>query len=120
VGFRAASVGPRTPKDVKVTITNGDAPFVVDVHIETATVDFAEGSTMVHQTAPVKFSATVKSNPAWELSGACQDGPNYQMPSVGSDGGFVTPQGMMQNCIINYHRVGGLVFKDEWTLGTTV
>ncbi len=118
--FRAATIGARTSKDVKVTVKSGDAPFVVDVHVETAPVDYSEGSHNVHQIAPVAIRATVKSNPSWELSGSCSDGPNYQMPSVGSDGGLVTPQGMIESCTIKYHRVSGLVFKSEWSLLTTL
>src|SRR4051812_16798864 len=77
--FAKATVGARTAKDYTVTVSPQDAPpFKLALHVETAPVDFSEGSKPVHQVSPVALKVTVKDNTGWELSGKCHDGPNYQ------------------------------------------
>jgi hypothetical protein len=119
--FAKATVGPRTAKDYTFTVSPKGAPsFQLAVHVETATVDYKEGTSDIHQLAPVAMKVTVKDNTGWELSGKCHDGPNYQMPSVGPDGGLVTPLGMSQECLISEHRRAGAVFESSWEVGTSV
>ena len=115
--IRAATIGARKVLDKKLTVNDGGAPFVVDVHIENAEVDFEEAGKKVHQVAPVLLRAKVSSNDKWQLSGKCSDGPNYKMPSVGPGGEFVTPLGMVEDCTIRYHRNDGLLFKSTYELG---
>jgi hypothetical protein len=117
---RKAAVGTRVVRDFKVTFTQGEAPFVVDVRVEAAPIDYDEEGAKVHQESPVAIKASVKDNPAWELSGSCQDGPHYQMPAAAPDGGLVTPMGMIQSCMVKYHRKAGTIFTSEWDLGTTL
>ena len=115
-----ATVGPHTSKDYVVTASPKGAPALLDLHVEVATVDYAEDGAPIHQTSPVAIKATVKANTRWELSGKCENGPNYQMPSVGADGGFVTPLGMIESCTIHGRLNAGLVFTTTWTISTTL
>ncbi len=114
---RTAKIGPRTATDKKLVITEGDAPFTVDLHLETAEIDFEEAGQKVHQIAPVLLRAKVAANDKWSLSGKCLDGPNYKMPAAGPGGELVTPLGMVQDCSIRHHRNAGLIFKSSYELG---
>jgi hypothetical protein len=117
-GVVKAAVGAHTTKDYVVTASReGAPPISLDVHVEVATIDFEEAGHPVHQTSPVVITAKVKDNTGWELSGKCEDGPHYQMPSVSADGGLDTPLGMRQDCNISEHRVAGAVFKSTWGVG---
>jgi hypothetical protein len=117
---RSATIGAHTTKDFKVRIVKGEAPFTLLVHLETADIDYEEGGRKVSQRAPIALRAVVAFNDAWDLGGSCEDGPNYQMPSAGPDGGLVTPRGMLQGCRVKYHRRAGTIFTSEWSLGTTL
>lgn len=114
---RTATIGPRKSMDKKLVITEGDAPFTVDLHLETAEIDFEEAGQKVRQVAPVLLRAKVSGNDKWSLSGRCLDGPNYQMPAAGPGGELVTPQGMIQDCSIKHHRNEGLLLKSSYQLG---
>jgi hypothetical protein len=119
--FATATIGPRAAKDFTVTLSpKSTPPFKLVAHVETATVDYSEGGAAVHQQAPVAIKIVVMENTGWELSGKCLDGPHYQMPSVGPDGGLVTPLGMIQDCRITHRRRAGLIFTSEWQLGFTL
>jgi hypothetical protein len=119
--FAKATVGARTPKDYTVTVSHKDAPpFKLAVHLETAPVDYTEGGKPVHQLAPVAIKVTVKDNTGWDLSAECHEGPNYQMPSVGPDGGLVTPLGMLQDCLVREHREAGILPHRSWAVGFTL
>ncbi len=120
-GVVKAVVSAHTTKDFVVTHTHdGAPPITFDVHVEVAPIDFEEAGKPVHQTSPVVITAKVKDNAGWELSGKCDDGPHYQMPSVTADGHLETPLGMRQDCHIREHRVAGAVFKSSWTVGFTL
>ncbi len=120
-GVVKAVVGAHTTKDyVVMDAREGAPPITVDVHVEVAPIDFEEAGHPVHQTSPVAIRATVKDNTGWELAGKCDDGPNYQMPSVNADGGLDTPLGMRQDCMISEHRTAGTVLKSTWAVGFTL
>jgi len=115
--FAKAKVGPHAAKDFKATVSHPDTPpYTVTVHVEEADVDYVEGGQPVHQHAPVVMKITVTDNGGWELSGNCMDGPNYEMPSVGPDGGLVTPMGMQQDCLVKEHRTTRM--GSSWDVGT--
>lgn len=114
---RTATIGARKSFDKKVVVKRASSPFTVDVHIETAEIDFEEGGKKVHQVSPVLLRAKVAGNEKWSLSGKCQDGPHYNMPSVGAAGELVTPQGMIQSCLLKYDLNDGVIFKSRYQLG---
>jgi hypothetical protein len=119
--FAKATIGARAAKDYTFTVSPKDTPpYTLTVHVELADVDYVEAGNPVHQRAPVAIKATIKSNTGWELSGACGDGPNYKMPSIAPDGGFLTPMGMMQECTIREHRLAGMIFTSSWDIGFTI
>ncbi|CAN5812754.1 hypothetical protein BH09MYX1_BH09MYX1_35360 [soil metagenome] len=116
-----ATVGAHSSKDYTLTVSNKDAPsFKLGVHVETAPLDYKEGGSDIHQTSPVSIKVTLKENTGWDLSAKCGDGPNYQMPSIGADGGFVTPLGMIQSCNVVERRQAGVVFTSSWDIGFTI
>ncbi len=117
--FRAATIGARTVKDYKITLDK-QAPFVLDLHVEVAPVEFEEGGSKVSQIAPVAIRGKVNANDAWDLSGKCQDGPNYKMGTVDATGKMTTPPGMLQDCNVRFHRSSGVLFKSTYQLGTTL
>jgi hypothetical protein len=121
VGVSKATVGARTAKDYVVTSTHENAPpHSIDLHVEVAPLDFDEAGHTVHQTSPVTIEAKVKDNTGWDLSGSCEQGPNYQMPFAGADGGLETPLGMREDCRVSEHRQAGTVFTSSWAVGYTL
>jgi hypothetical protein len=120
VPVRTATIGARKSIDKRITVTEGDAPFVVDLHIESAEIDFEEDGKKVHQVSPVLLRAKVANNEHWQLTGKCEDGPHYQMPSVGAGNALVTPLGMVQSCSITHHRNAGMVLRSEYRLGVSL
>ncbi len=120
-GFAKATIGPRTAKDFVVEVTQKDTPpFELDLHVDVAPIDFEEGGKTVHQTAAVAVKATVKENTGWDLSGKCDDGPNYQMGPVDDAGAMHSPAAMIQDCPISEHRTAGAVLKSTWAIGFTL
>jgi hypothetical protein len=118
--YAKATVGPHTAKNYTVTVSPQDTPpFVLTAHVEFADVDFVDKSGPVHQRGPVAFKVTVRDNTGWDLSGKCDDGPVYQMPFSGPDGGLVTPLGMRQDCTIKERRVTGMIASRSWDIGFT-
>jgi hypothetical protein len=116
-----ATVGAHTSKDYSVTVSYpGAPPFALTAHVETAPVDYVEGTEKVHQLAPVRIAMTVASNSGWDLSGKCLDGPDYEMPSAGKDGGLVTPLGMVESCEITHHRQSGTIVTSTYQLAVTL
>lgn len=125
---RGAKIGPKTPKDFVVHVLAPDSDpggptLDVALHVEVAPIDFEEGGKPVHQLAPVSIRATVKNNDAWDSSRShCDEksGPNYLMGPTNPDGSMSAPPGMVQDCIISYHRNGGFLRHSSWDLGMTV
>jgi len=125
-----AKIGARKAQDAKVVWTTAMGDKVeMTLHVETAPVEFDEGKEHVSQTSPVAVAMKVTANDKLALKGSC-DGPNYQMPSVGADGGFVTPQGMLLDCNVNAtlgpsndilsFRVDGAGKVEPWGVGGKV
>jgi hypothetical protein len=121
---RTAKIGPKTTKDFKVTIVEDDSPpLELDVHIEFAPIEFEEAGSMVSQVSPVAIHGTIANNGGWDIPRSGCDvtsGPNYQMGSIGADGKMKSPPGMIQDCNIRYHRVGGVLRQSSWQLGVTL
>ncbi len=96
-------------------------PFKLAVHVEAAPIDYTEGGAALHQITPVWIKVTVKDNAAWELSGKCVDGPNYKMPSIGPDGGLITPLGMIEECQISERYLhSGILTTSSWAVGFSI
>lgn len=117
--FAKATIGSKSTKDFIVTIRpKGSIPFALDLHVVLARVELVEGGVTVHHTAPVEIKATVDSNTGWELGGKCLDGPNYQMGPVDDAGAMVSPEAMVQDCSLSYHRIEGTIFESSYELGS--
>ncbi|MEO7112044.1 MAG: hypothetical protein ABI183_16495 [Polyangiaceae bacterium] len=118
--FSTATIGAKTSKDFHVVVhPQATPPFLLDLHVELAPVDFLEGEKPVHQTSAVAIKITTGDNLGWQLAAKCEDGPNYQMGGVDDAGVMLSPLGMVQDCTVTEHRIAGTLFKSSWDIGST-
>ena len=116
--FVKATVGAKTSKDFVVNVhPDGTVPFTVDVHVVFASVDLVEGGKTTHHTAPIEMRATVGDNTGWDLGGSCEEGPSYQMGPLDDAGVMISPEPLIQDCVVRHHRIEGTVFESSWQLG---
>lgn len=118
---KTAVIGARTSKDYVIEVArNGAPPLSYDLHLELAPIDFDEDGQRAHHTTAVVVKLKVKDNAAWEVSGKCDEGPDYQFGPVDAQGHMTAPPAMVQPCYIHEHHIGGRVFKDSWDVGTSL
>lgn len=102
----SAKIGTRASKDRTIAWTPVMGhPVTATLHYESAKVEYVEGGANQSQTTIVAVSVKLGSNDYWRVTGKC-DGPDYQMPSVGADGGLVTTQGMIVSCSVGIAQAG--------------
>jgi len=121
---RTAKIGAKTGKDFKVHVVEKDGVALdLAVHVDFAPIEFEENGSTVSQLAPVAIRGTISRNDGWDVvKSGCdtESGPNYLMGRIGADGKMISPPGMVQDCRVRYHRVGGLFRQSSWQLAVTV
>lgn len=100
--IRSAKQSERSVKDIDyVAKPTDDTEIKLAVHLETATVVFAEDEAEVTHTAPIKLEVKVSDNGDYTLhDGKCM-GPNYELAAPGE-----APRDMILHCVVKARKPG--------------
>jgi hypothetical protein len=81
VGAREA--GPRVAKATKLVVKpDHKGPTTLAITLETAPIEIREGGTTTVHAAPVALRVTTERVTDWTVTGRCDHGPDYPMPST--------------------------------------
>lgn len=101
---KAAAKGDAVVFEYEIVATMQQGEVAFDLRMEATPLEIVEdGKTTTHR-VPTKMEATVTKPGGYLVTGKCNDGPHYKMPSSGPDGGLVTPDPMLIGCRIKMTR----------------